>query len=125
MRKKISVVLPVFFLLLLAVPFSCYYDNEEYLYPGQQCDISDVSFSADIQPVLQQYCVSCHNISLPSGNVILESYNDILVVVNNGRFAGAINHQAGFSPMPQGQPQLPSCPLLMINTWLEQGAPQN
>jgi hypothetical protein len=44
------------------------------------------------------------------------------VVVDNGRFWGAINHEDGYSPMPQNLPKLNDCDLKKIRTWIDEGA---
>jgi len=42
---------------------SCYYDNEENLYPElqQDCDTSNINFAGGIQPMLAANCFSCHS----------------------------------------------------------------
>ncbi len=121
---KYRYILPVFLILLGLA--GCYYDSEEHLYPdaaATQCDTLNVTYTNYVSQVLDTNCNSCHNASSPSGNVITDSYNDLMVVVNNGKFQGSINHQTGFSPMPKGQNQLPECDLSKMNAWINQGAP--
>ena len=51
------------FLLLPVIVISCYYDNEEALYPsaGNGCDTLEVSFNNTIVPILSTYCYTCHS----------------------------------------------------------------
>jgi hypothetical protein len=107
---------------------SCYYDNEEYLYPelpGGQCDTTGVTYSAVVAPILASNCNACHNPATPSGNVITSTYDGLKTVVNSGIFRKAINHESGASPMPKNGNKLPACELLKIDAWINQGAPQN
>ncbi|MEO6167925.1 MAG: hypothetical protein ABIO46_14050 [Chitinophagales bacterium] len=120
----------VFLLLLPVFLFAlngCYYDVEEDLYPivNNPCDTSNVTFSGTIVPILQQNCYSCHSSAANLGSVSLEEYNDVIVVVEDGRLSGAIHHQSGYSPMPKDAPQLSDCNLLKIDTWINHGALNN
>jgi len=107
---------------------SCYYDNEEFLYPGLpggQCDTTGVTYSAVVAPILATNCNSCHNPASPSGNVITSTYNGLKTVVNSGIFRKAINHESGASSMPKNGNKLPACELSKIDAWINQGAQQN
>ncbi len=103
---------------------ACYYDSEEELYPsmGGECDLSNVTYSNTVAVILSDNCYSCHNSTIAQGSVILDNYNDLKVYVDNGRFWGAINHESGYSPMPQNLPKLPQCELDKIRTWIDNGA---
>ena len=125
---KIKTVLAaVITVLLFALSFtSCYYDNEEELYPDSGgCDTSNVSYSGTVTPVLAANCNACHSGNGPSAGIKTDNYNDLMTVVNSGQFKGAINHSAGYSPMPKNAPQLSECNLIKINKWLDAGAPNN
>ncbi|MCB9265568.1 MAG: hypothetical protein H6558_11120 [Lewinellaceae bacterium] len=103
----------------------CYYDVEEELYPAVECDTQGVSYSGTVQPLLSGNCYVCHSAAVNTAGITLEGYNNLKVYVDNGRFLGAIQHQPGFSPMPQGAAQLPECDILKIEQWITDGAPNN
>lgn len=116
------------FLLFSALTTSCYYDNEEYLYPGLpggSCDTSGVTYTGFVAPLLSANCNSCHSASNPSGGVVTSTYDGLIQTVNSGQFRKAINHLDGALPMPQGGNMLTSCELSKIDAWINQGAPQN
>jgi len=114
------------FSFLVAGLNSCYYDNVEDLYPEQPaCDTSNVSYSGTVAPVMAARCNSCHSATSASGGVITDNYNDLKLIVDNGRLHGAINHLPGFSPMPQGGEKLNDCTLAKIDAWINAGAPNN
>ncbi len=114
------------FLLAMTGPFSgCYYDVEEDLYPFTTCDTTGIRFSVDVQPVLNQQCNVCHNNALASGGVILDTHAGVKAKVDDNRLLGAIRHEAGFSAMPQGQPQMDACTIEKIAAWAAAGAPNN
>ncbi|MBX2928728.1 MAG: hypothetical protein KF852_12910 [Saprospiraceae bacterium] len=102
----------------------CYYDVEEELYPSN-CDTDIVTYSGVIAPIISTNCLVCHSTAANLGGVRLEGYNAIKIWVDNGRIAGAINHQSGFSPMPQNAPKLSSCNISKIEKWISDGAPNN
>jgi hypothetical protein len=113
-------------LLILAVFLtaqSCYFDNEEELYPSAgECDLTNVTYSGTVAPILAENCNSCHGGNFPQAGVVTDNYDDLKTVVDNGRFWGAINHEDGYSPMPQNLPKLPQCELDKIKTWIDNGA---
>ncbi len=115
------------FLPLLIIAFSagCYYDNEEDLYPQEQCDTTNVTYSGKIVPILQGNCYICHATAIANGGVILDTYAGVQTVVMNGKLWGAINHQAGFFSMPKDAPKLPDCDINLIKIWIDKGAPNN
>lgn len=103
----------------------CYYDVEEEIYPEIECDTQGVTFSGTVQPILSENCLVCHSAAVNTAGITLEGYNNLKTHVDNGRFLGAIRHQPGFSPMPQGAPQLQECDILKIEEWITNGAPNN
>ncbi|PHN07952.1 hypothetical protein CRP01_04140 [Flavilitoribacter nigricans DSM 23189 = NBRC 102662] len=116
--------------MLMILPFvlllpACYYDVEEELYPDTGCATDNVTYSGTILPILESNCFICHSEAAKNGNVILEGYDNLKGHVDSGRLLGAIRHEAGFSPMPQNQPQLVDCVIEKIETWIEDGAPDN
>lgn len=119
------------FYLLISISLlisSCYYDNEEELYPSVVCNTQNVSYKSDIQPILTSKCLLCHsNASAPSigNNIMLEGYNNLKVYVNNNKLLGSVMHSNGFSPMPKGGSKLVDCDLQKIESWINAGSPDN
>ena len=89
------------------------------------CDTENVSFSGFVQPLLESHCQGCHTGASPSGGVDLSTHSAIQVYANNGKLYGAISHEAGFEPMPQGGDKLDDCSLDKIKSWIEAGALNN
>lgn len=106
---------------------SCYYDNGDTIYPKgpNDCDTSSITFSADILPIIQDNCISCHNHVSFLGSVNLEGYNNVAVYANNGLLVGSIRHYAGFRPMPDGQPMLDECSIESVEAWVRNGVLNN
>jgi len=105
---------------------SCYYDKEDDLYPQvAACDTTNVTFANNVFPVINSNCTACHSGAAPSGNIRLENYNHISTAANNGSLLGVIRHEPGWSPMPKGGGKLNDCNIAEIETWVNQGAPNN
>ena len=115
----------LFFITLLSLTNSCYYDSEEDLYPMLGCDTTNVTYNATVLPLLQLNCYVCHSAAANNGNITLEGYSNLKRFVDNGQFLGAIKHQPGFSAMPQNAPKLLECNIEKIETWVNNGAPKN
>ncbi|MEO1448050.1 MAG: cytochrome c [Bacteroidota bacterium] len=114
------------FTLLLS---SCYYDNEEDLYPvvgtDPVCDTTDVSYAATVLPILEENCIGCHSGANPSGNVGLDSYDKVVASANSGNLYGSIAHLDGFSKMPKGGDKIPDCDIEQIKSWIDAGTANN
>lgn len=100
---------------------SCYYDVEEELYPNG-CSTENVTYSANVVPVLSANCYSCHNTAVQSGGVVLEGYDNLKVYVDNGRLLSAIKQDGNAKAMPQGGAKLPPCTIQKIEAWILNGA---
>jgi hypothetical protein len=104
---------------------SCYYDNEEALYPtlSSSCDTTNVTFSKTITPILSNNCYSCHSDANAAfgGNVHLQKYSD--VVANSSKIVVAIK-QTGSKPMPPNG-KLNSCAIKQFDIWVGNSMPNN
>jgi hypothetical protein len=115
-------------IIIAIIIVSCYYDNEEALYPSYSsaCDTLHVTFSGTIVPIMQNNCLSCHSNSsaASSGNNIrLENYADIRA--NTTAITGSINQRGNYSPMPKNGGKLKNCSLQQFDIWVRQGMLNN
>lgn len=94
-------------------------------YCDHDCDTSDVTFSGTVWHTMQNYCFGCHSGSNPQGGIFIENYDDVVALANSGQLMGTINHEAGYSPMPQNGDQLSQCKRREIEIWIENGMPDN
>ncbi|MBC6995378.1 hypothetical protein QWY85_00365 [Neolewinella lacunae] len=121
---------PIALLSLLFLFTACYYDNEEDLfqYVAQDpasCEVTVVTYSADVGPLLTTYCTRCHRVGRTDGNVNLEGYSRVLPYVNNGALLGTAGRQPGFPAMPPSGGSIPACDLQKLTAWIEAGALNN
>jgi mono/diheme cytochrome c family protein len=88
------------------------------------CDTNNFTFAA-IKPIFQQNCVGCHSATLASGGVNLSTHAGVAVVAQSGQLLGALKHQTGFTPMPQGAAKLSDCKIRQVEKWVQAGALNN
>ncbi len=104
---------------------SCYYDNAEDLYQNvpKTCDVSAVLYSADVRPILDQNCLSCHGPISPQAGLDLSSYDK--VKANVTKIRDRINRPISDPQvMPQGGP-MPKCSIDQVTAWIDAGAINN
>ncbi len=97
----------------------------------------DISFSSDIQPILNQNCGNNCHLNNTFGGLNLSSYTGLMSGGNNGDVvipgngAGSIIIQKlGSNPpfgdrMPKGSSALSSSIIDLITTWIDDGAEDN
>ena len=128
-RKTIKYLLPLF-VIALGVQ-SCYYDNEEELYPNfGTCDTSNVTYSGVVTPIIQQNCYSCHSnaqSAIIGSGISLEGHANIscFIGANQTVFLNAIQHLAGASAMPKNSAKMSDCNINKIKAWINAGMPNN
>jgi len=118
----------IFWILLMVLPItssqSCVNNNEADLYGIKPCDITNVTWASKISAIMQKNCVMCHGPDVAYKGVRHDSYQAEMIVVNDGRLRGVVNHLPGYSKMPKDRGKLPECELKLINIWLDNGAPE-
>ncbi len=113
--------LTLFIFGITAVISSCYYDNEEELYPGEIiCDTDSLSYNADIATIINTKCAlpACH------GGTQNPSFSDFNAVSQN---AGRIKVRAveQMTMPPSSVTPLSECEIKQLESWINNGAPQN
>ncbi|MEQ8625312.1 MAG: hypothetical protein RJQ00_00225 [Vicingaceae bacterium] len=115
-----KLILQLLFICLLT---SCYYDNEEELYPNApECDTTVVTFSVDVQPIISASCAisGCH-VAGGTGSGNFQTYSGIKSKVDVGSFMNRVIVQQNMPP----NGDLSSCELEQLKIWIDEGAPNN
>lgn len=96
--------------------FSC---EKEPLDLYECADHQNLSFDADILPVLKVNCMngSCHG--------RFDRYDYVKKYADNDKLLGSIQHKKGYSSMPKDAPKLPDSLIAKISCWIQNGAPKN
>ena len=90
-------------------------------YCSSACDTNSFAYAANIQPIIDQQCNSCHN----GGTLLLNNHAQLSVPALDGRLMGAINHISGYKPMPSATVSISNCNKIKIQKWINAGAPNN
>jgi cytochrome c5 len=98
--------------------------------PNANCDTTGtIGFSAKVKPIIDNYCVSCHNSTVTSGGVNLNGYSQVKVYAESMRngtsvLIGTIRQISGFKAMPPST-KLDECSIRKIELWINQGTINN
>ena len=119
-----------FILLIFGLPlillFSCKKETEdpEKTNPTTTVPRYTVSFQKSVLPVFNTNCNGgyCHGGSADGKSFV--SHTDV-ILINPVTLLGAINHTAGFSPMPKSQPKLMQTEIDTITIWINEGRLNN
>ena len=116
--------LPLFIIVVIFFA-SCYYDNEEALYPSlnSSCDTTNVTYSGTIAPLLSNNCTSCHSGGAPSGSISLTSYTSVQASAANGTLMNALKGTGVPAMPPSGS--LTACKITQVRIWIKNGILNN
>lgn len=91
------------------------------------CRNRDISFSADVLPIMQNSCAlsGCHGNGSSIAGVSLEGHSGVSSAANAANFLGAIKHEAGFANMPAGASKLSQNDIDLIECWILNGKQNN
>lgn len=125
---KRNIIPWIFTLALIIIALaSCEKNNEVDLYGIPPCDTTDLTWVNGISEIFSVYCVFCHNVNLNYKGVRHDNFEEEMKVISRGdaRLRTVINHGPGYKRMPFGGPKLSDCNIQKIETWLDNGAPEN
>lgn len=120
MKQLIFSVL-AFVALTIFAPTACYYDNEVEQYGVSICDTTTLSFSQDIQPIINASCISCHSPGGERESAPFTTYDEIKLYAD-GPIVERISGIGSIMP-PSGA--ISNCNQLKIKAWVNAGAPNN
>lgn len=115
-------VAALYFIVFLLIG-ACSSVNKEELTTGD-CKFTVSTFSANVQPILQNNCFSCHTGSAPSGGFDMAQFQEIKNRAVSGILSDAINHRGNLK-MPYNLPKLSDCDIKKIDAWITAGANEN
>lgn len=88
-----------------------------------QCDVSNVTFSNFVQPLIQTRCQGCHSGTAPQGGINLAGHAAVKTVADNGKLYEVITRTSNF--MPKGGQKLDECTTNKLKAWIDAGALNN
>ena len=88
------------------------------------CDTGNFTYSMAILPLMQTYCVGCHNSASAPGGSLMD-YTSVMNAAVYGRMIGNIAHEPGYNPMPSVTLKLSDCQVTQVKKWVAAGALNN
>ena len=89
------------------------------------CDTTNITFSANVWPIMKINCVGCHSGGSPSGGVLITNYDELVALANSGKLIGAIKQMSGYAAMPPNGAKLSDCDIATIKIWINNGIPND
>jgi len=114
---------------VISIFTGCYNDKFDKLYvtPGtpDSCNVTTVTYSAIVQPIIQQNCAisGCHDASSSNG-FLLDNYTHVATQAASGALVGTISHSGSYPAMPLSG-SLTTCQIKQIQAWVTAGYPNN
>ncbi len=113
---------------IICIISGCYYDKAQNLYPStgnDSCVLTNVTYSAVVQPIIAQNCAigGCHDATSSNG-FFLYDYALVQAQATNGQLVGTITHANNYPTMPLSG-SLTTCQIKQITAWVNAGALNN
>jgi len=89
------------------------------------CNTTGMSYSADIVPIIESKCNSCHYTGSTVIGIPLDTHAGILAKVTDGTLIPAIEYIGGAYAVMPPSAKLPACDIEKIKSWVAAGAPNN
>lgn len=122
---KKTLIITFVFASILTIQ-SCYYDKAEQVYPitSNTCDTTAITYTTKVQPIIQNYCYSCHAGTASAGaGIVLDNYLAVKAFVPSGSLVNRLITTDPSLLMPKGGPKLSDCDISKIKAWVNAGAP--
>lgn len=128
MKTLVKLTLIVVFIITTLFSTACKHEiplSDKDTDNTDTCGITDFSYSGAVAPLMTTRCIGCHNTTVPSGGVILSTYDGVKAVSLNGRLLGSIKQVPGYRPMPLVGNKLQDCQIRLIEKWIGDGSKNN
>lgn len=90
--------------------------------PKPTCDTVNVTFAADVKPMIDLRCSGCHSPSVRSGGVDLSTQANVEAVGRTGKLLGSITRASGFKAMPpSASARVSDCEVAKVRAWITGG----
>lgn len=119
--KKIALVIVIFASVIACKTAKT--PSEVKVEKSIDCSTMNVTYTADIKPIFDKYCNSCHG-NGGVGGYDFTSYKNIMRAANNGELLGTIKWERGFPKMPEDADKLDKATIAKIECWINNGMKQ-
>jgi hypothetical protein len=120
--KKLPFIIPI---VAIGILFSC---NKEAAVapPTTECAGLTPTYETDIKAIVSKNCAysGCHSATNRADGIDLSTYALTKAEIAKARFMASINHEKGYSAMPERADKLPATSIQTLNCWIKNGTPQ-
>ena len=121
--------IPILIFSFIVVAFSsCYYNNEELMYPNIEiCDsvTANVTYEKAIAPLIKLKCSGCHSTANKSfgDDLVLDNYDNVKSNIED--IYVSVKQDAGTDyPMPKNAHKLSDCAIDNFKKWADNDFPK-
>ncbi len=84
----------------------------------------DLVFSRDVAPILDHYCMSCHDAAVAEGGVVLDAFSDKFPDEKHAALLTLVDDNLRSESMPpEGEPRPDDAELATLSAWLDAALP--
>ena len=113
----------IFAVLAIFAQSSCYYDNEVEQYGVTVCDTVGISYIADVKPIVDANCISCHAPGGQQESSPFTTYEELKLYTTDRQIVDRVYGSGAAIMPPSGA--VSDCAQLKIKAWVDAGAPNN
>lgn len=121
--KKLFFALSIIAIVVIFSQSACYYDNEAEQYGVTPCDTVSISYIADIKPIVDANCISCHAPGGQQESSPFTNYDEIKLYTSDRQIVDRVYGNGAALMPPSGS--LSDCAQLKIQAWVNAGSPNN
>jgi hypothetical protein len=85
------------------------------------CDTINVNYEIDVKPIMQTNCATPYCHELGAGGIELNTYSQVKMTAEGGKFLKAVKHQSGATPMPKSGGKLSDREIEVLECWIQNG----
>lgn len=112
--KKVISLLNIGLIVMIAFAMSCTKDKTVPV-EEEVADPIPRSFVSDVQPIINEYCISCHSGQQPAAGRDYSTYEEVKDAAMNANMVGRINDPV--NPMPAQGGLMPQEKRTVIEDW--------
>lgn len=100
---------------------SCTKSKEPYIF---DCAKTPSNYNNDIKPIMDAYCVVCHQPGGAYSSVPLTNYAEVRKATDSTKLLPSIRHESSVVAMPQGGNKLKAIEIAKIECWKSNNYPE-
>ena len=124
LKFKVNIFQCITSISLIVVISNCSYDKASPAPIAQNCDVENVTFSKNVQPILSKNCYACHSTNKAlnnGGGIDLENFEELKTYTEPLIRSVKRDDLQNYKAMPPSG-KLNNCDIAAIEEWIKKGA---